>query len=54
MGYIRDQVDLASVRGDQRRAAQAGGPRKYAKFIGPVRGADRFSPKRPRRRGGKR
>lgn len=50
MGLIRDQVDLASVRSDQRRAAQAGGPRQIAKFPGRVRGADRFPSSRGRRR----
>lgn len=46
MGLIRDRVALASVANDQRRAAQAGGPRQIAKEPGPVRGSDRF----PRRR----
>ena len=51
MGFIRDKVDLASVYSDQRRAAQAGGPRQYAKWPGRPRGADRFPVKRIARRG---
>ena len=51
MGFIRDKVDLASVYNDQRRAAQAGGPRHIAKEPGPPRGSDRFpSAKSGRRR----
>jgi hypothetical protein len=42
MGFIRDRVDLASVRLDQGRAAQAGGPRQIAKEPGRPRGSDRF------------
>jgi hypothetical protein len=46
MGVIRDRVDLAAVAADQKRAAQAGGPRQIAKGPGRVRGSDRFSAKR--------
>jgi hypothetical protein len=42
MGMIRDVTDLKAVLSDQQRAAQAGGPRQYAKFPGRPRGADRF------------
>lgn len=54
MGLIRDQVALAAVRSDQKRAAQAGGPRQIAKFPGRVRGADRFPAKRRRSNSSKR
>ena len=53
MGLIRDRVDLAAVYRDQQRAAQAGGPRLYAKDPGHPRSSDRF-PARPVRRAKKR
>jgi hypothetical protein len=49
MGVIRDEVALAAVRQDQRRAAYAGGPRQIAKGPGRPRGSDRFPAKRGRR-----
>lgn len=50
MGFIRDKVALSAVARDQRRAAQAGGPRQIAKDPGAPRGSDRFPARRGRRR----
>lgn len=50
MGLIRDKVDLSAVLRDQRRAAQAGGPKQYAKDPGRPRGSDRFPARRIRRK----
>lgn len=49
MGLIRDKVDMAGAVSDLRRAAQAGGPKKIARWWGRPRGADRF-PAKPIRR----
>lgn len=49
MGLIRDKVDIAGAVSDLKRAAQAGGPKKYARWPGRPRGCDRF----PARRVGK-
>lgn len=53
-GDLRDRVDLAGAVSDHARAAQAGGPKKMARWWGRPRGADRFPAKPIRRRGGKR
>jgi hypothetical protein len=53
MGELRDKFDLAAGVADARRAAQAGGPRKYIRSpTGRARGADRFPAKKIVRRGG--
>ena len=54
MGLIRDRVDMAGAVSDLRRAAQAGGPKRYARWWGRPRGADRFPAKPIRRNRGKR
>jgi len=42
---LREKFDYAGAVSDLKRAAQAGGPRQYARWWGRPRGADRFPPR---------
>ena len=50
MGDLRDRFDIAAAIGDHRRAAHAGGPKRFVRApTGRPRGADRFPARRVRR-----